>query len=82
MTWKTLKNNQSRDPNDMINELFKPGTIGNDLKVSLLSLVNGIKRTMEFPTFTQLSNITTNWKRKGSRLSMNNDRGIFILTVT
>ena len=25
---KTLKNNQTRDPNGMINELFKPGVIG------------------------------------------------------
>ena len=34
---KSLKNNQSRDPNDMINALLKPETIGRYLKVSLLS---------------------------------------------
>ena len=77
---KSLKNNQSRDPNDMINELFKPGTIGCDLKSAILGLMNGIKFNMEFPLFTQLSNITTIYKRRGSRLDMNNDRGIFILS--
>ena len=33
------------------------------------------------PTFMQLSNITTLYKNKGSRFDMDNDRGIFILTV-
>ena len=37
---KNLKNNQSRDPNDMINELFKPNIAGNDLKVALVELMN------------------------------------------
>ena len=77
---KSLKNNQSRYPNDMINELFNPGTIGCDLKSAILGLMNGIKFNMEFPLFTQLSNITTIYKRRGSRLDMNNDRGIFILS--
>ena len=32
----SLKNNKSRDPHNLINEIFKPGVIGDDLKFSLL----------------------------------------------
>ena len=31
---KKLKNNKTRDPHGLINEIFKPGVIGNDLKVA------------------------------------------------
>ena len=33
---KSLKTNQSSDPNGMISELFRPGIIGADLKSALL----------------------------------------------
>ena len=36
---KSLKTNQSRDPLGMINELFKPGVIGDDLKFATLRLM-------------------------------------------
>ena len=36
----SLKNNKSRDPHNLINEIFKPGVIGVDLKNSLLELLN------------------------------------------
>ena len=78
---KSLKNNQTRDPHGMINELFKPGVIGQDLKKAVLDLMNGIKKEMVMPPFMELSNITTLYKSKGSRLDMDSDRGIFILTV-
>ena len=65
----------------MINELFKPGVIGSDLKLSVLNLMNGIKREMKLPNFMEMSNITTLYKNKGSRFDMNNERGIFILSV-
>ena len=77
---KSLKNNQSRDPLGMINELFKPGVIGQDLKKAILALMNGMKKFLEIPSFMQLSNITTIYKMKGSRLKLENDCGIFILT--
>ena len=50
--------------------IFKAGCIGSDLKESEQFL----------PIFMSLSNITTIFK-KGSRFNLNNDRGIFILTV-
>ena len=37
---KTLKKNKCRDPHGIINELFKPGVIGKNLKTSLLTLLN------------------------------------------
>ena len=78
---RSLKNNISRDPNGMVNEVFKHGFMGTDLKEALLNLFNGIKSNMFIPMFMTLSNITTIYKNKGSRMDMNNDRGIFILTV-
>ena len=65
----------------MINELFKPGVIGQDLKKAILALMNGMKKFLEIPSFMQLSNITTIYKMKGSQLELENNRGIFILTV-
>ena len=78
---KTLKNNQTRDPHGMLNELFKPGVIGQDLKKAVLHLMNGIKQKMVVPSMMQFANITSLYKNKGSRLDMDNERGIFILTV-
>ena len=65
----------------MINEVFKAGCIGKDLKDALLLLCNGVKSNQFFPIFTILSNITTIYKNMGSRFDLNNNRGIFILTV-
>ena len=75
-----MKNNKSRDPNGMMNELFKEGFIGQDLREALLQLFNSIKTSMFIPMFMTLANITTIFK-KGSRIDMNSDRGIFILTA-
>ena len=78
---KKIKKNLTSDPNNMINELLLPGVMGLDLKLGLLSLVNGIKKEIYFPKFMQLANIFTIYKNKGSRMEMKNDRGIFILSV-
>ena len=76
-----LKNNKTMDPNGMVNEIFKAGCIGPDLKKALNLLFNGIKANQFLPMFMNLSNITSIYKNKGSRFDLNNDRGIFILTV-
>jgi hypothetical protein len=80
-TLKSLNNNKSCDPGGLINEIFKPPVIGGDLIDSLLKLINGVKREYFLPLETQKSNITSIYKRKGSRLSMENYRGIFGLSV-
>ena len=78
---KSLKNNKTMDPHGMINEIFKPGIIGYDLKLGLLNLFNEIKNYQYVPEFMNLQNITSIYKSKGSRVDMNNERGIFILTT-
>ena len=64
----------------MINEVFKEGCAGADLKISLLELLNGIKENQIIPEYMDLSNITTIFKQNGSKLSLDSERGIFILT--
>ena len=77
----SLKKNKSRDPHGLINDLFKPGVIGSDLKVSLLKLFNEIKDKIQIPEFIQWANITSLYKGKGEKLDLNNERGIFIVSV-
>ena len=78
---KSLKHNQSRDPVGMINELFKDGVAGQDLKIGLVKLMNIIKSSFIIPDYMQLADITSIYKNKGSRQDLKNDRGIFILPV-
>jgi endonuclease III-like uncharacterized protein len=62
---KKLKNNKSRDPHGLINELFKQGVIGKDLEDSLLLLLNKVKKEISFPAFMELVNIVAIYKGKG-----------------
>ena len=78
---KNLKTNKTRDPLGLINEIFKPGCIGQGLKQAVLSLLNQSRSGFDLPEMMQLANITSIWKRKGSRASLSNDRGIFVLSV-
>ena len=80
-TLKSLKNNKTRDPCGLLNELFKAPVIGRDLENAILSMVNGIKLEFFIPNIVQMSNITTIFKRRASRHDLENDRGIFGLSV-
>ena len=53
------KNNKSRDPHYLINEIFKPGVIGVDLKNTFLELLNLVRAHISFPEFMQLTNIVS-----------------------
>ena len=77
---KCLKNNKCRDQDGYINEIFKPGVIGSDLKKSLLILFNNIKKKKLIPIFMKHANITTVHK-KGSKHELKNERGIFRVSV-
>ena len=77
----SLKSNKTMDPNGMPNEIFKKDAIGSDLKNALLYLYNGCREHQYIPSFMSLSNVTSIYKNKGSRLLIENDRGIFIQTV-
>ena len=78
---KELKNNQCRDPNSLISEIFKEGVIGNDLKVAILDMMNMILETFHIPDELLKADISSIWKRKGSKMELSNDRGIFILSI-
>ena len=61
----------------MVYELFKPGVIGKDLFNSLLMLCNEVKIQQKIPRFLKYTDITSFYKSKGDRRSLENDRGVF-----
>jgi hypothetical protein len=75
-----LKNNKSRDYQGYINEMFKPNVIGNDLKKSLLVMFSKLKKKKMIANFMNFANITT-VPKKGSRILLKNERGIFRVSV-
>ena len=75
-----LKNNRSRDPYGLINEIFKKNVIGKDLKKSLLMMFNNLKIKQQIASFMNFTNITT-VPKKGARLLLENERGIFCVPV-
>ena len=77
---KDLKNNKSRDPEGFINEIFKTNVIGSDLKDSLLLMFNRLKKEKIIPKFMNKTYITT-IPKNGSRLKLENERGIFRVSV-
>ena len=50
-----------------INELFKDGVAGKNLKFSLLHIVNKIKEENHIPDFVRLADVSTIYKGKGSK---------------
>ena len=66
----SLKKNKTRDPGGLINELFKPPVMGDDLKCTVLSLINGMKANYYIPPEVEMANITTIYKKKGSRYDL------------
>ena len=77
----TLKNNKSRDPHGLINELFKPGVCGKDLEDSLLMMFKQIKKELSFPEFMEFVNIVGIYKGKGDKMDLQNERGIFLVNA-
>ena len=76
---KDLKKDKARDPNGWINDIFKEGVAGNDLKVSMLVLFNRVKSENYLPGFIRKADVTTIYKGKGEKCNLSNDRGIFIV---
>ena len=75
-----LKKGKSRDNQGLLNEIFRPEVIGEDLKNSLLMMFNKIKNEQMIPDFFNFANITT-IPKKGSKLELKNERGIFRVSV-
>ena len=59
---EALKAGKARDPNGWVYELFKDGVIGENLKLSLLHMLNKIKESTKIPEFVRLANISTIYK--------------------
>ena len=78
---KNLKNNKSRDPNGLVNELFKEEAAGDDLKVATLRLMNRIKEEQKYPKCLESCNISSIWKLKGPQNQFSSYRGIFRVSI-
>ena len=77
----SLKNNKSRDPNGLANELFKKESAGEDFKKAILKLMNRIKDEQIYPKCLELCNISSIWKMKGPRNEFASYRGIFRVSI-
>ena len=78
---KQLKRNKSRDPSGYANEIFRLEVAGDDLRRAILLLMNRIKLEQIFPEVLELCDISSIYKRKGSRNSYESYRGIFRVSV-
>ena len=78
---KNLKKEKSRYPHGLTNELLGPDVAGDDLKLAVLKLMNKIKDEQIYPKCLELCNISSIWKKKGSRNSFESYRGIFRVSV-
>ena len=75
-----LKIKKSRDHEGYINEIFKEGIIGTDLKKSLLTMFNKLKMYKIIPEFMKKPNLTT-VPKKGPLTELKNERGIFRVDI-
>ena len=76
-----LKTDKARDPNGWINDIFKDEVAGKDLKVSMLKLFNKTRSENYIAELIQKADVATIYKGKGEKCSLENDRGIFLVTV-
>ena len=74
---KGLKKNKARDPDGLSNLLLIPNIGGDDLKTALLMMYNNIKSELIYPEIFEMCDITTIYKKKGSKNELKNYRGIF-----
>ena len=78
---KHLKDGKSRDPNGWCNEIFSNKVAGKQLKLSMLKLFNKIKQEYYIPEFIRHADVATIYKGKGEKCELENDRGIFLVTI-
>ena len=79
---KTLKLRQSQDTKGWANELFCLTNIGQNLKMSILTICNSIKNKIEIPDFFKEVYISSIPKKKKNPLSLEAERGIFFSEST
>ena len=71
---------KSRDPDPIVCDIFKEEVIGENLKESLLIIMNKMKDETIVPECIRTANITMLHKKK-SKVDLNNWRGIFVTSV-
>ena len=76
-----LKRGKARDPEGWVRELFHPSVMGNDMKISLLKMLNLLKAEGVIPQFMRRAHIATIPKKNKSRLLLKNERGIFLVNT-
>ena len=77
----SLKHNRCRDPQGLINEIFKSSVAGTDLHKALLLLLNKTKETREIPEMMTNVNIAMIPKpEKSNSQDIKNQRGIFLIS--
>ena len=78
---KHLKLGKARDPNGWVNDLFRSDVAGKYLKMSMLKLLNKMKFENYITDFIDLADVATIYKGKGEKCDLENDRGIFLVTI-
>ena len=76
-----LKEGKARDPNGWTNDIFTNEVAGKYLKISMLMLLNKMKTENFIPEFIMKADVTTIYKGKGAKNNLENDRGIFLVTI-
>ena len=76
----SLKMGKCRYPNNYVSELFKKDVIGDDLKISILLMMNRVKKELKIPQCLNRANITILHK-KDCKLDLINWRGIFVCSL-
>ena len=77
----SLKDGKSRDPNQLINEIFKPGVAGKNFHISFLHMSNMIRDQLYIPKFMHYAHIISIYKGKRSKMDLDNNRGIFVVNI-
>ena len=79
-TLKSLTTGKSRDPEFLKCDIFKENVIGDDLKLSILMMINKMKDKTYIPACFKVASITMLYKKK-NKLDLTNWRGIFVTSV-
>ena len=79
-TLKSLTTGKSRDPEFLKCDIFKEEVIGDDLKLSILMMLNRMKEQSYIPLSFKTTTITMLHK-KNNKLDLANWRGIFLTSV-
>ena len=75
---KHIQKGKSRDADGISREFFLPSVIGDNLKESLLLMLNKLKHEGKIPNFMK-NTIIIPIPKKGSQFHLKNKRGVFIV---